>query len=62
MKNNNKPTNHAHCLNAKIKHDSEEDALMAAREGIHRGAPPLYVYSCILCLGWHLTSKDYKKK
>ena len=54
--------NHTQCLSAKIRHESEEEALRAARGGIYRGPPPLYVYSCILCFGWHLTSKDYRKK
>jgi hypothetical protein len=50
------------CPSSKIRYTSEEDALYAARESmLFYNAPPLEVYFCILCMGWHRTSKINKK-
>lgn len=51
-----------YCSSAKIRHENEEDARLAAREGMLRSAPQLYVYECSFCKGWHLTSSNYLKK
>lgn len=40
----------------KVRHRTECDALRAALAAMRRGAPPLWVYSCRMCGGWHLTS------
>ena len=40
----------------KRRYPSEVIALQAALHAMRRGAPPLWVYRCTLCDGWHLTS------
>jgi hypothetical protein len=49
------------CPCSKIRHEQEEDAKRAARDGMLAGAPPLNVYGCLLCDGWHLTSAPERK-
>ena len=44
------------CPSSKVRHENEEQAKWAARQGMLDGAPTLNVYWCILCTGWHLTS------
>lgn len=52
----------ANCLSAKARHGSEEAARAAARQGMLAGAPKLSAYSCLLCMGWHLTSSAPRAK
>lgn len=40
----------------KNRYRTERDALATALRAMRRGAPPLWVYPCPLCGGWHLTS------
>lgn len=40
----------------KNRYRTERDALSTALRAMRRGAPPLWVYRCSLCGGWHLTS------
>ncbi|MBR3383690.1 MAG: hypothetical protein IKG69_00520 [Atopobiaceae bacterium] len=40
----------------KVRHRSETEALRAALRAMRKGAPPLWVYPCRFCGGWHLTS------
>lgn len=45
------------CPSAKVRHETQEDALRAARDASFRDAPTLHTYKCMLCnFGWHLTS------
>ena len=40
----------------KVRYPNELCATRAALSSMRRGAPPLYVYPCRFCGGWHLTS------
>lgn len=51
------------CPSSKNRYDTEDDALWAARDGmLFRDTPKLEVYWCILCGGFHLTSRISDKK
>jgi len=40
----------------KVRYRGEVEALRAALRAMRNGAPPLWVYPCRFCGGWHLTS------
>lgn len=40
----------------KVRYPHELAATRVALEAMRRGAPPLWVYPCRFCGGWHLTS------
>lgn len=40
----------------KVRYPHELAATRAALSAMRRGAPPLWVYPCRFCDGWHLTS------
>lgn len=43
----------------KNRYASRYEAELTAAECAEHGAPPLHVYRCPYCQGWHLTSKPY---
>lgn len=45
---------------AKIRYESESDALARAARSAYHGAPLLRAYKCPYCDGWHLTKRKDK--
>lgn len=50
------PCAHKAC-ERKNRYASRYEAELTAAECAEHGAPPLHVYRCPYCNGWHLTSK-----
>ena len=51
------------CPSSKKRYENEDDANRAAREGmLFNGSPPLKSYFCLICLGYHLTSRIKEKQ
>lgn len=51
------------CPSSKKRYDTEQEGLYDARDGmLFRGSPELKVYFCLICSGYHLTSRIDTKK
>lgn len=51
------------CPTSKVRYENEKDCIKAAKDGmLFRGTPSLTAYFCMICYGYHLTSRIDNKK